>query len=147
MEPLTLMALMSAAGLLKSELVDRPRQKRQANLAAEITRWSPWTGMKADRVQESDPFGQALQFGATGASMAQGLQRGEMENKLLDAQTGYYNRGGEGSGANVTQPRYWGMRSVPELTGESMSGPSAEKEDTIKKLLGLSNWTGTGRGY
>lgn len=62
---------MAAAGMLKSNLVDRPREKRDRALAAETQRYSPWTGLKANQIREADPFGAALQGGMTGMQMGQ----------------------------------------------------------------------------
>lgn len=58
-------------GVAKSELVDRPKEDRQRKLAAATQRYSPWTGLKAQPVQEADPFGSALQGGMAGATFAQ----------------------------------------------------------------------------
>lgn len=73
MDPLTI-GLMAGAGLLKSELVDRPREERQRRQAAITARWSPWTGMAPGAIQEADPFGSALQGGLTGAMLSQNQQ-------------------------------------------------------------------------
>ena len=71
MDPMTI-GLLAGAGLLKSELVDRPREERQRKQAAITARWSPWTGMAPGQIQEADPFGSALQGGLTGAMLSQG---------------------------------------------------------------------------
>lgn len=60
---------MTAAGLLKSELVDKPRARKDRQLQAKTAELSPWTGMKPSAVKEADPFGTALQFGSAGALM------------------------------------------------------------------------------
>lgn len=70
MEPLTAMLIGSAIGLGKSALIDAPKERRQRELAARTIELSPWTGLKANGIEEADPFGSGLQFGLTGASMA-----------------------------------------------------------------------------
>lgn len=71
MDPLTLALIGGGVGLLKSELIDRPREKRQRQANAEIARWAPWTGMTPGAVREADPFGSVLQGGLTGAMFSQ----------------------------------------------------------------------------
>lgn len=84
MGPLALLAIGAAMGLAKSELVDRPKEKRQRKLAAETQRLSPWTGLQAGQIQEADPFGSALSFGMTGASLGQNMQAAEANQKIND---------------------------------------------------------------
>lgn len=74
MDPLTLAAVMGAAGLAKSELIDRPREERQRKQAAITARWSPWTGMAPNAIREADPFGSAIQGGLAGAMIGQATQ-------------------------------------------------------------------------
>lgn len=71
MDPLTMAAIMGGVGLLKSELLDRPKEDRQRELAAVTARWSPWTGMAPQAIKEADPFGSALQGASAGAMMGQ----------------------------------------------------------------------------
>lgn len=60
---------MGAAGLLKGQLIDKPRERRDRTLAAETQRYSPWTGLRANPVREADPFGSMLQGGMAGLQM------------------------------------------------------------------------------
>ncbi len=64
---------MAAAGLLKSELIDKPAAERQRKLAGATQRYSPWTGLQAGKVQEADPFGSAMKYGTTGAMMSNAM--------------------------------------------------------------------------
>lgn len=73
MDPITLAAVMGGAGLLKSELIDRPREQEQRRQAAITARWSPWTGMAPGAIQSADPFGAVLQGATTGAVLGQNL--------------------------------------------------------------------------
>lgn len=94
----------AGAGLIKAETVDVPKAQRQRALAAATQRYSPWTGLKANQVQEADPFGSALQYGATGATMGANYQNMQNQNKLMDSMSQYYGQGGAGSAANMTEP-------------------------------------------
>lgn len=76
------------AGLLKSELIDKPREKREQELASITTRFSPWTGLKADPVHYADPFSNALQFGTTGAMVGSGITTAEAEKNLVNGLVG-----------------------------------------------------------
>lgn len=89
MDPLTIGLLGGAAlGLGKSYLVDKPQEKKDRMVAAETARWSPWTHMQPEAVKRANPFGDALQFGSTGAQMGQGMQNQQMYNGYLQNQTG-----------------------------------------------------------
>ena len=66
MDPLTIGALL---GLGKSILVDAPKERRQRELTAKTQELSPWTGLKGGPIEEADPFGSALKYGATGYAM------------------------------------------------------------------------------
>lgn len=61
-------------GIVKHFASDKPKEERQRRLAAETARYSPWTGMQPQQVQDADIFGNVMQGGLTGASFAQGLQ-------------------------------------------------------------------------
>lgn len=85
-------AIGAGAGLVKSEAIDAPKAERQRTLAAATQRYSPWTGLKADPVQEADPMGSMLQYGATGASIGQGLKSADADTALKNAQTDWLKR-------------------------------------------------------
>jgi hypothetical protein len=67
--------LMAGMGLAKSELIDRPREERQRQQAANTMRYSPWTGMAPNAIQEADPLGSAMESGLTGAMLSQNQQK------------------------------------------------------------------------
>lgn len=102
-------AIGAGAGLLKSEAIDAPKADRQRKLAAETQRYSPWTGLKANPVQEADPVGSALQFGATGAQLSSGMQNADAQKGLMEAQTNWLNKGGK--------PQYAAALSPPVAPG------------------------------
>lgn len=73
--PLIALGIGAGVGLLKSELIDRPREQRQRKTRAAEIRYSPWTGLTpSQQVQEADPLGSALQFGSTGAMLGQSIE-------------------------------------------------------------------------
>jgi hypothetical protein len=63
------------AGLLKSELIDRPQANKQRQLAATTAALSPWTGMTPTMPQEANPLGSMMQGGLAGAQIGQGMQQ------------------------------------------------------------------------
>ena len=69
----------AAAGLLKSELVDKQKDARNRRMQAEIARYSPWSGMQADvsGLNKADPLGTAMQGGMAGAMLGQSMGGGE----------------------------------------------------------------------
>lgn len=64
----------AAAGIIKSQTVDKNKENRERKLAASTQQYSPWTGLTANPIKEADPFGSALQYGATGAALKQNIQ-------------------------------------------------------------------------
>ncbi len=100
----------AGVGVGKSELVDRPREERQRKLAAQTQRYSPWTGLQAQPIQEAKPFDSALQYGGTGAMMASGINNQQ-------AQTDWLNRGGS--------PQYPGAQTWGRF-GPSATPPSSQ---------------------
>lgn len=84
------LAISGGVGLAKHFLVDKPREKRDRLLAAQTQMYSPWTGLKAEPVQEADAVGTALQTGAAGASFWQGLQQAQREQELTEAMRDWY---------------------------------------------------------
>lgn len=81
-----IMVGVAGAGLVKSELVDAPKEARQRQLAATTQRLSPWTGLKANPIDEADPLGSTLQGGAQGMAIGQSMQNSAAAGKLADSQ-------------------------------------------------------------
>jgi hypothetical protein len=115
--PFPLWAAMALAGAAKAELVDRPKEKRQRDLAVATTKYSPWTGLKAGPIQEADPFGSALNWGTTGAIMKNNMD-------MNDAYTNRLNSGGSiiGYGKEIPQA---GSANFPQLQPPKMLKPQA----------------------
>lgn len=97
------LAIGAGAGLLKSQLIDAPREARQRKLAAATQRYSPWTGLQAQPIMPADPFGNALQFGATGAALDSNI-------KTSNAAQNYLNSGGS---PKIDFNSGWGGMAAP----------------------------------
>lgn len=115
MDPLTLSLIMAGAGAAKSELIDKKQAEADRKLAAATQRLSPWTGLKADRVKEADPFGTALQFGATGAMMGESMATADAKK----AYTNRVNSGGDPDGYGMKMAEF----SAPKSYGVSDDTP------------------------
>ncbi len=124
--PLIVAAIAAGAGLLKSEFMDRPKEERQRVLAAETQRYSPWTGLKANKIEEADPMGSAMTFGAAGLGLGQGMESAAAQNKLMEAQTGVLNKESEWLGrgkspySQGTSPTF-----ISNYGGAKVGGPAA----------------------
>lgn len=70
-----IIAAAAVLGLLKSQLVDKPREAADRKLAAATTRYSPWTNLTAGSVQKADPIGTALSYGITGGGLANEMNK------------------------------------------------------------------------
>lgn len=80
------LGIAAALGLLKSEAIDRPKEKRQRKLKATEIRLSPFTKIDSTtQIQEASPAGTALQFGAAGAGLAQNIQTQSSTQELNKA--------------------------------------------------------------
>lgn len=74
-----LLPISLVGGAVKHFAFDAPKERRQRRLAAETTRYSPWTGLKAQPVEEAD-FLQTM--------MNAGLIGGALEGQMSDMQIG-----------------------------------------------------------
>lgn len=94
MDPVTLAAIMGGVQMLSGA----QKEKRDKTLAAATQRYSPWTGNKAGPIEYADPAATAMQtYGATlGMNQSAANQAGQQ--KLIDAQTKYFNSMAAGGG-------------------------------------------------
>lgn len=106
MDPVTIAALLAGAGYLKGELIDKPQEKRDRKLQAEIARWAPWSSMKPDlsAIKKANPMGSALQGGVQGYQLGQSMKNSDAMNNYLDAQSA-----GQpvAVGTDYNKPTYW----------------------------------------
>lgn len=88
MDPVTLMAIGAALGVAKREFEDKPREDRQRLYEANAARYSPWTGIKPERVNEGSLAGNAVQGGLTGLAIGQQLPPGADKTKNMGTMAG-----------------------------------------------------------
>lgn len=130
--PFLALAIGAGAGLLKAETTDKSKADRERTLAAATQRYAPWTGLKAQPVQEPDPLGSALSGAATGAQLQGNYQNSQAQTGLLNAQAGWLRGGGSPQYANaVGSGATWGNY-----------GPTANNPWSLGSLPanGTSNW-------
>jgi hypothetical protein len=71
MAPLAIAAIIGAGmGLLRG-MQQQKQEAKDRVMEAEIARWSPWTGMAAQRPKRADMMGSVMQGGLAGASFGQ----------------------------------------------------------------------------
>jgi hypothetical protein len=126
------LAIGALVGLAKSKMVDEPKEERQRQLAAATQRFSPWTGLQAGKIEEADPFGNAMNYGAMGAGMQDQGFFGKAGSMLgpMSEKSGYKAGPVETYGANV-----WGKG--PELALDTSMDPAPSTEAGFwKEYLG-----------
>lgn len=138
MDPLALLAIGAAAGLAKSELVDRPKEKKQRELAAATQRYSPWTGLQAQPIKEADPFGSALGLGAAGYQAGIELENQATNQKIADAMIA----NNMANSAASASPGYTPMPTMaPQYTlGYGANSPiwrTVKSPDELSSLYGI----------
>jgi len=92
--PAILGALIAAGtGLAKAKLVDEPKEKRQRKLKAIEIALSPFTGLQPQtQIQEADPIGSAVGFGATGLNIGSQVEAQAAAQESAGEQTKLTNR-------------------------------------------------------
>jgi hypothetical protein len=81
------LAIAAALAAAKNELVDQPAAKRARTLAAATQKYSPWTGLQAQPVQDPNVVGGMMQAGATGAMIGQGVENSSAQNNYLNSKS------------------------------------------------------------
>lgn len=102
-------------GAVKHFASDQPAAAAKRKLAAETTRYSPYTGMVGEMPQDPNLMGSLFQGGLTGAAFGQGLNSGGVPTEVANPAAAH-GVGGIGPFAN------------PELYGSSVS--------TYRKMTG-----------
>lgn len=72
---LPVLAGMAALGLARG-MMDQKRASKERKQEAEIARYSPWTGMQAQRVKDADILGSTMQGAMGGAMIGQAMGGG-----------------------------------------------------------------------
>ena len=124
------LAIAAALALAKDKLVDQPAADRKRKLAAATERFSPWTGLHAQPVDDPNALGSMMSAGATGAMIGQGVANSNAQNAYLD-------RAGESDG--VIDPNLSQSNSY-------MAGPNPYA-GADAKLDANAGMTGTGQGF
>lgn len=109
-------AIGAGAGVLKAELVDKPKENSDRQLAAQTQRYAPWTGNKAGPIRYADPVGSGLQFGMMAGSMKQGMQNSDNQKKIADGLAG--SGGGASRGVGLSQDQ---MNQMKGFDGSSFN--------------------------
>lgn len=107
MAPLALAAIMAGGGLLKSELIDRPKSRKQYELAANTQRYSPWTGLRAQTPEDPDAFGAAMQGGVQGYALGQNIQSADDMKNMQKAQLDLIRSQKDALNRGVQPPTPW----------------------------------------
>ncbi len=117
---LAIIGLGAAAGLAKSELVDKPAARKKNQLLADTQRLSPWTGMKPDpmAIEQPSSVGGALGGAGMGLGLGLNLQAADAAQKTADLQNQWLqtdiDRMGKGFGSKATFNMGGGFGGAPK---------------------------------
>lgn len=73
---------MAGAGMLKNEILDKPKAEALAQAEAAKTFYSPWTGMHGQTVMPPSAMDAAMKWGLTGAMLQQQMGQGGEQGQL-----------------------------------------------------------------
>lgn len=76
MDPITMAVIGGGIGLGKG-ILDQQREAKDRQMAAEIARWSPWTGMQTPMPKRADVLGSTMQGAMGGAMMGQNIAKAQ----------------------------------------------------------------------
>jgi hypothetical protein len=148
------LAIGAAVGLAKEQLVDKPKEDKARTLAAATQKWSPWTGLQAQPIPLADPFGSALQFGATGAQMKEGMDQANTNAALKSSMTNYFNKQGDmATGSNPTASFSPGGASgtddmpAPNAAPPMGSMPGVQSKGMLGTKAAMNSVPGMMNGY
>lgn len=120
-------AIGAGAGLLKSQLVDKPKEERERRIAVAQARYSPWTGIKPQEVQEADPFGSMFQGGTAGLALGQGMD-------TANAQQGYQDKSLDLAQQNANSQNALNQAYINKLNANPAAVPMMNQSDTWMKM-------------
>ena len=112
--------ILAGAGLGAVRSMQQEQQAKQdRKREAEIARWSPWSGMQAQRVGTPDYMDNIMQGGLTGAMMGQAMKRGKTADPTSSDMAGEAGMAGDpnavnynGSNPNAMSPYYNPWKSM-----------------------------------
>jgi hypothetical protein len=90
MDPVTIAMLGLGAANMVSNM---SKEQRQRKLAAETQRYSPWTNLRANQVEEANPAGDLAQTGASILGYQQAQEAADLRKQLTQAQIAALGRG------------------------------------------------------
>lgn len=119
MDPITIMAIGAAAGgglgYFQGEEQKR-KERRDTALAAEMARWSPWTGMQPTPIGRANASGNIGQGAMTGLAMGQNINQMNAYSDWLKAQDA---KAAAPAAAPAAQPA---MTDIPTTTSFAHRG-------------------------
>ncbi len=83
--PLSLGLIGAGAGLLKSSLVDEPREDQDKYAASETQRYQPLTHIATPAIRRANPIGDTMSGGFTGAALGQGMAKAAADKAAAEA--------------------------------------------------------------
>jgi len=72
--PIAIAAIIGAAMGAQKNSAERQANRGKRERESEIARWSPWTGMQGQRIDDNAIMGDIMKGGLAGASFGQGLK-------------------------------------------------------------------------
>lgn len=117
-------AALGAGAAYMGDKEKKAKINQENSVQAEVTRYSPWTGMRGQRVQDdSSDWGNMLQGAATGAAMYQGGLKSNKPDATTGALTGVGDT--KGAGALGSGSMDFGGSGATKLTSvDQMSMPA-----------------------
>ncbi len=91
MDPVSI-GMLVMGGLSMMHNLDKEKRDRQ--LAAATQRYSPWTGVRAQPVEDANPYGDMAQAGAGAMAYEQNKEASDLRKQLTAAQIRALDRGG-----------------------------------------------------
>lgn len=83
MDPLTISLIAGTALGAGKGILDQQQEGRDRKAAAEVMKWSPWTGMQTPGITKANVLGSTMQGAGTGAALGQGIEGQGMYNTYL----------------------------------------------------------------
>lgn len=91
MDPITI-GMLGLGGM--SMLQNMDKEQRDRKLSATTQRYSPWTGLRAQPIEQANPYGDLAQTGAGVLGYQQAQEAAGLRKQLTEAQIKALGRGG-----------------------------------------------------